>query len=229
MRQGITPAMFESGAQHLPYAKVLKRINSLVRERTKQGGTVLNAMCGSGILAEMILRERPDLHVIGMDNCKAIIQAAEQKNKDARFVCADPLDWSWGEGQLFDCIICYDGLAQMPRAKQPRFVSAIRQWLAPDGIAIFGESCIAPCSNTVERRAAIIQFWQAYADRDQLPELCRALIEKTVTMDKCAKGYRLNVDEVAALLQESFSAVKIPKQWPPRATSYGDYVFIAKP
>jgi ubiquinone/menaquinone biosynthesis C-methylase UbiE len=80
------------------FGGIHKSVVEDVAAAAPQGGTVLDAGCGSGRLAVLIARRRPDLHVQGIDLEAGMIEVAarraEQENLAARvhFTVADLAD-----------------------------------------------------------------------------------------------------------------------------------------
>lgn len=68
-------------------------------------GTLLNVGCGDGLLEHLILRNNPDVQILGVDISPQAIEMCNRqiKNDRAKFIVANGFDTSLG---VFDYVVC---------------------------------------------------------------------------------------------------------------------------
>lgn len=103
-------------------------------------GEILDIGCGYGILDFKIAKDRPDLHITGIDSNKKTIEKAAKMVQDknicfiARDILKDPLPM-----KKYKTIICFDFLHHIPYFSQEKIIKKCHQLLADNGCLIVKE------------------------------------------------------------------------------------------
>ncbi|MGH2531940.1 MAG: methyltransferase domain-containing protein [Thermomicrobiales bacterium] len=89
------------------HRRIMARIADLSPE------SFLDAGCGEGFVAEIMLRQFPSLPIVGFDFNPASVEAASAKNPTATFTTADIFDLPYENG-TFDVVGCFEVLEHLP-------------------------------------------------------------------------------------------------------------------
>ena len=107
----------------------------------RQGATVLDAACGPGNVSAFLVRERPDLQVLGIDLAPNMVRLAQAHVPSASFLvydCRHLVDL----GRVFDGIAYAFGLNYLNQEEAEQFFRSLGKVLTPNGVlylsAMFG-------------------------------------------------------------------------------------------
>ena len=127
------------------YDEVLKLTTTFALNYLKEGGRVYDLGCSTAsMLIELQRKSKINLHLIGIDNSKAMIKQAKTKSKaygsDIDFVCGDIFEVDLKESQL---IISNYTLQFIRPLQREKLVKKIFNSLEKNGIFIFSEKVIS--------------------------------------------------------------------------------------
>jgi SAM-dependent methyltransferase len=126
----------------------------------------LDLASGDSASTSRVLANRPLARYVGVDRSEQALAAAEahvkRLNANVELIAADYVEFLEGCGEQFDVI--YIGLSShhLDEASLPRFFSAIRRCLAPNGFFAAYEPFTLPDETReehIERLCAIIDHW----------------------------------------------------------------------
>jgi len=100
---------------------------------SRKGATVLDVACGPGSVSAFLVRERPDLHVLGIDLAPSMIRLAQTHVPAANFMVHDCRQLP-GLGRLFDGIAYAFGLNYLNEADAQQFFESLPNVLSPNGV-----------------------------------------------------------------------------------------------
>ena len=99
----------------------------------KQGGSVLDVACGPGNVSAFLVRERPDLQVLGIDLAPNMVRLAQTHVPSASFLVHDCRRLS-DLGRVFDGIAYAFGLNYLNQEDAEQFFESLTKVLAPNGV-----------------------------------------------------------------------------------------------
>jgi ubiquinone/menaquinone biosynthesis C-methylase UbiE len=79
--------------------------------------TFLDAGCGEGFVAELLLRQMPGLELTGFDFNPAAVEIAQAKNPGGTFITASIVDLPFDDSS-FDVVGCFEVLEHLPEPQQ---------------------------------------------------------------------------------------------------------------
>jgi 2-polyprenyl-6-hydroxyphenyl methylase/3-demethylubiquinone-9 3-methyltransferase len=100
------------------------------------GRDILDVGCGHGVLAALLLHDRPDRRVVGIDPDVRKIEWAKEsvgKHPNAEFHAVTIEALAAERPAAFDCVIIADVLCLIAREVWPPFLDAARRLLRPGG------------------------------------------------------------------------------------------------
>ncbi len=114
------------------YGGLVRRLNLRLLERAlaralggvRRGGLVLDAPCGTGILAAF-LRAR-GFHVIGADISPAMLEVARERGEAVGHVRADLEQPPW-QARSFDAVVCARFLMHLPAESRPQVLRTLAE------------------------------------------------------------------------------------------------------
>lgn len=99
----------------------------------RQGASVLDVACGPGNVAAFLARERPDLHVLGIDLAPNMVRLAKMHVPSADFLVHDCRQLP-DLGRVFDGMAYAFGLNYLNQEEAKQFFESLDQVLAPNGV-----------------------------------------------------------------------------------------------
>ena len=113
----------------IPYQELLETICDELE--IKPGEKILEAGCGTGNLAIKIKERGGD--VVGLDNCKEVLEIYKKKDPNAKVVLADLREKLSFPDNYFDKIACNNTLYIIPKEKQLDVLKELYRILRPGG------------------------------------------------------------------------------------------------
>ena len=92
------PSLYRMLPNEFPYYFSTEELSDMLRlGELKSGSVILDLCCGTGVFTFWIAEQRPDVHVIGIDNAphmldEAVATASEKKIKNVSFICKPVAD-----------------------------------------------------------------------------------------------------------------------------------------
>ena len=131
----------------------------LLQERLKDGASVLDIGCGSGVPVSRSLAER--LAVTGVDISREMVQRAQVNVPAARFIQAD-ITTAEFEASSFDAVVAFYSIFHIPREEHHALFSRIRDWLRPGGLLMCTLSYYNEPAYTEDDFFGETMYWSNY-------------------------------------------------------------------
>jgi ubiquinone/menaquinone biosynthesis C-methylase UbiE len=105
------------------------------------GSTILDVGCGTGLLAEKLLKSSPDVSVVGVDLAPGMIHHAEQRcerfGERAKFMVGDSEHLPFAD-RTFDAVTCSHSFHHYPN--QPAVVAEFSRVLKSKGVLLLADA-----------------------------------------------------------------------------------------
>lgn len=111
-----------------PRTPTHRRFVAALIETCPEGGTVLDAACGTGPYMDMVLRA--GLRVIGIDQSGGMLERARVKHPDARLERIGLQEMAM-EAEC-DAAMCIDAMEHVPPEQWPQVLANLRRAIRPD-------------------------------------------------------------------------------------------------
>lgn len=134
---------------------------------------VLDAACGPGNVSRYLLRQRPDLDLLGIDLAPRMVELAREAVPSARFAVQDCRDLAELD-QTFDGIICAFGLPYLSSTEALGFIKAAFNALEPDGVLYLSMMLGRKEDSGFERCSTGDEVFINYHDEEQMVRALQA-------------------------------------------------------
>jgi len=151
----------------------------------RQGATVLDVACGPGNVSAFLVRERPDLQVVGIDLAPNMVRLAQTHAPSAGFLvhdCRHLVDL----GRVFDGIVYAFGLNYLDQEDAEQFFSSLGEVLTPNGV-LYLSAMLGPRERSgLQTSSSGDQIYVYYRPRQEIHQLVRSAGLKIVFSDDIA-------------------------------------------
>ena len=136
----------------------------------RQGATVLDAACGPGNVSAFLVRERPDLQVLGIDLAPNMVRLAQAHVPSASFLvhdCRHLVDLD----RAFDGIAYAFGLNYLNLEDAEQFFRSLGKVLAPNGV-LYLSAMLGPRERSgLQTSSSGDQIYVHYRPRQEIEQL----------------------------------------------------------
>jgi SAM-dependent methyltransferase len=224
------PDFYEREYTYWPWGTLLARVAVLVAIHAPQGSHIVDYMCGTGFLLNLIHTRRPDLTLEGCDINPSYVEFAQQHYPAANFVLADARDFKPSMPPAL--VLCTAGLHHLSRSEQPRFLAKIARELPSGACLLLGEELIESYKGEAERRRAVINMCTALlryiVDRDAPLEVLESATD-VLCNDLPERGeYKISRGDLEALLCTHFRIENFEHIWPDEPVPFGDVLLLCR-
>ncbi len=151
----------------------------------RQGATVLDVACGPGNVSAFLVRERPDLQVLGIDLAPNMVRLAQTHVPSASFLVHDCRHLA-DLGRVFDGIAYAFGLNYLNQEEAEQFFESLSKVLAPNG-ALYLSTMSGPTEHSgLQTSSSGDQIYVHYRPRQEIDQLVQSAGLKIVFSDEIA-------------------------------------------
>jgi hypothetical protein len=223
-----SPEVYEDEYRCWPWGKIIDAVAEWVCAHAGQSTLVIDYMCGTGFLLDLIHQRRPDLRLVGCSLNRPYIDYAKRRYPYIEIYLHDCLTYKPVETPAM--ILCTAGLHHIERRFHADFISKIANELSAGSSFLLAEEAIRPFKSTMERRMAVLELWTELISFCLTRTPSIEVIEAATTAfvnDLFERGeYKLTCDEIKTLLQNHFAIQSMIKTWPQGDVQFGDFLFI---
>jgi 2-polyprenyl-3-methyl-5-hydroxy-6-metoxy-1,4-benzoquinol methylase len=224
--------IYESELEFMPYKKSLKRIEDIVCKETPRHKSVLDLMCGPGVLLGRIKTRRKDLLLRGVDNNIEYVRHASQRYPCIVFDYADALEWK--PDKLYDLVLCTGALHHISYERQEEMIRKISRIITPNGLAIISDCYIDDYQDETERALAAAKLGYEYLTQTIKNGAPKDVVKETaevLTRDVLLDGeYKISLFQRQQIFRKYFSIVNTETIWRPCVEGEcGDYITLLVP
>jgi ubiquinone/menaquinone biosynthesis C-methylase UbiE len=152
---------------------------------SRQGATVLDVACGPGNVSAYLVRERPDLQVLGIDLAPSMVRLAQTHVPSASFLVHDcrhlaDLD------RVFDGIAYAFGLNYLNKEDAEQFFESLSKVLAPNAV-LYLSTMSGPTEHSgLETSSSGDQIYVYYRPKQEIEQLVQRAGLELVFLDEIA-------------------------------------------
>lgn len=151
----------------------------------RQGASVLDVACGPGNVSAFLVRERPDLQVLGIDLAPNMVRLAQTHVPSARFLVHDCRHLA-DLGRVFDGIAYAFGLNYLNQDEAEQFFESLGKVLAPNG-ALYLSAMSGPRERSgLQTSSSGDQVHVYYRPRQEIERLVQSAGLELVFLDEIA-------------------------------------------
>lgn len=151
----------------------------------RQGATVLDVACGPGNVSAFLVRERPDLQVLGIDLAPNMVRLAQTHVPSASFLVHDCRHLP-DLGRVFDGIAYAFGLNYLNQEEAEQFFESLGKVLAPNG-ALYLSTMSGPREQSgLQTSSSGDQIYVYYRPRREIEQLVQSAGLELVFSDEIA-------------------------------------------
>lgn len=225
-----TASILELEPLYFPWGDTMRKVIKIAVEQIPQGASVLDVMCGSGLLLGILQALRPDLKLTGVDINEDFIAYAKRRYDGIVFEVCHVLGWLNDHTDEFDVVLCTGGIHHLSFEKQSGLISGVASHIKRPGFFISAEPYIAPFSNEHERRIAAVKLdtQQLLATFEKFPP--QAIIEVALDIlrnDLLLDGeYKNSLEKSYEVFSKYFKKIETICTWS-AGEHDGEYVIVA--
>ena len=151
----------------------------------QQGATVLDIACGPGNVSAFLVRERPDLQVLGIDLAPNMLRLAQTHVPSASFLVHDGRQLA-DLGRVFDGIAYAFGLNYLTQEEAEQFFESLSKVLAPNG-ALYLSAMLGPRERSgLQTSSNGDQIYVYYRPRQEIEQWVQSAGLELVFLDEIA-------------------------------------------
>jgi SAM-dependent methyltransferase len=224
------PDIYELEYAHWPWGVVLESVAKWTSRHAPKGGCVLDYLCGTGYLLNLIKNERPDVDCRGCSLDASYIDYGQERYAEIRLNCEDALRYK--PGRRPDIILCTAGFHHLDYQRQLSLARKLAGEVAPNGYVVVAEEVIRDHRTESQRRDAVTELWCAvrkYVAATNPPRSISAAVEATFSNDLAQRGeYKVGRRAFQEVLESGFLIEDVRQIWPAGEEAFGDFVFICR-
>ncbi len=224
------PQVYEDEYLSMPWRHMADYYLGYLTKNTPPDATLLDTMCGPGLLLGQLGQARPDIRLTGVDNNPDYIAYAKNKYPNVTFIEQDILTWS--PNRQFDVVLSTGSFHHIPFEKQSHFLTLLKQWTKESGFILLPDPFIAPYTSEKERMLGALELANEYLKEVITADGTLEVIKTTLGIlsnDVLADGeYKTSIERFYKLARPIFSHIEEQKTWPTEKTEYGDYCFVLR-
>ena len=152
---------------------------------SRQGANVLDVACGPGNVSAYLVRERPDLQVLGIDLAPSMVRLAQTHVLSASFLVHDCRHLA-DLGRVFDGIAYAFGLNYLNKEDAEQFFESLSKVLAPNGV-LYLSTMSGPAEHSgLETSSSGDQIYVYYRPKQEIEQLVQRAGLELVFLDEIA-------------------------------------------
>jgi len=218
------PHVYEEEYVYWPWGQLIEAACDLIAARAPARALVIDYMAGTGYLLDRLSRKRSDLRLHGVSLDGDHIAYGRRKYPHLTLIRADAD--SYVPEERPDVVVCTAGIHHLNRTSQRRFVRKVASELDRAALFVVGEEVIRPYGkDDADRLASVVELGTALirhvADQKAPKAVLRAAIDM-LSNDVVESEYKLDMDELRALLSDDFIIRASQRTWPEQHALYGD-------
>lgn len=174
----------------------------------RQGASVLDVACGPGNVSAFLVRERPDLQVLGIDLAPGMVRLAQTHVPSARFLVHDCRHLA-DLGREFDGIAYAFGLNYLNQEDAEQFFKSLGKVLAPNGVLYLSAMLGHTEDSGIQTSSSGDQIYVYYRPRQEIERLVLSAGLELVFLDEItspANALKPSIDVV--LVAQRIGALK---------------------
>ena len=214
--------------KYFPWGKLIERVIGEIVINAPQKARVLDLMCGTGYLLNVLKNKRPDLILEGVDIDEIAIKKARDFYPSINFFIGDVLEVK--TENKYDVVVCTGGIHHLPYKKQPKLIEIASKILFDSGFAIFAEPTIEDYISKKTRKLGVLELGYRYTkfaiEKEAPDEIIRASLD-ILFNDIFKYEFKTSIDKLLIRLQKNFNDIYTHLVWPSRVW-WGDCYFICK-
>jgi len=223
-------AVYDAEIESWPWKTLLTECVDRVASIAPKGGTVVDYMCGTGLMLNALRRKRPDLQLHGCDISREYIAHARLGGPGISYHVGNALKWS--PPSSVDVIAATAGIHHLKWADQIRFVRKVHSELNPKGWFVVGEETIGKSDGARGREEAVVDFFTLMIPEimrtNPTPSVIRASLD-VFANDLLVRGeFKRDVGSIRQMLARFFKVTEVKRIWPREETGFGDYILTAR-
>ena len=148
-----------------------------------QQGAVLDVACGPGNVSAFLVRERPDLQVLGIDLAPNMVRIAQSHVPAANFLVHDCRQLA-ALGRVFDGIAYAFGLNYLNQEDAGQFFESLGKVLAPDGVLYLSATLGPQELSGLKTASSGDQAYVYYRPTQEIVELVQSAGLEIVMLDE---------------------------------------------
>lgn len=224
----IPPEVYEQEYVCWPWGTLIKTAASWVCESAPLNGVVVDYMCSTGYLLNLICKARPDLRLYGCDRDSEYVDYGRRTYPRLNLAEADV--FSYRPAFRPTVALCTGSLHHLSPADQGRFVAKVAAELSQSGYLAIGEELLPPFVDEPTRRRAVLRLYsRLFLDLVDLSPADTMLTQaiRVFTRDLLRQEeYKLSEEQLIALLRPHFDLVHRIQTWPHPAEDFGDILLV---
>lgn len=225
-----SPDVYESEYTYWPWGNLIKQVASIVVSRAHPGSLVIDYMCGTGYLLDLIASDRGDISVMGYDISGDFVTYSSNRRPNANVILADATTVEPDRSPTF--ILCTAGVHHLPFEKQGEFLAKIAREAVSGSTIIIGEIAIPDYVSEEDRRLSALRFNYSiveYGISDGWPpEMIEVAIDITRNDVLLLGEYKRSLLNWRRLFCEHMVIHEEIPTWV-SPVGGGDYIFVCKP
>ena len=151
----------------------------------RQGASVLDVACGPGNVSAFLVRERPDLQVLGIDLAPNMVRLAQAHVPSASFLVHDCRHLP-DLGRVFDGIAYAFGLNYLNQEDAEQFFESLSNVLAPNGVLYLSTMSGPRKHSGLQTSSSGDQIYVYYRPRQEIERLVQSAGLELVFLDEIA-------------------------------------------
>ena len=151
----------------------------------RQGASVLDVACGPGNVSAFLVRERPDLQVLGIDLAPNMVRLAQAHVPSASFLVHDCRHLA-DLGRVFDGIAYAFGLNYLNQEEAEQFFESLNKVLAPNGTLYLSTMSGSTEHSGLQTSSSGDQVYVYYRPKQELERLVQSAGLDIVFLDEIA-------------------------------------------
>lgn len=229
-----SPELYEASINWMPWRTMQHQMLESVLRSAPKDGSVLDLMCGTGLLLREICKYRPDLRLTGVDLDEVYLHHAQKNHAgDATWINSDVRTWKPNE--RFDVVLCQGSLHHVSPDDQPAVIALMHYSAKPGGLVLLSDVCVRDWLSERSRRLAVTELGAAYIaailgiGKDAPPEQLR-LACRILENDLTGGEWKTSVAIHERMLEPHFPQRDRVRTWPERGieVEYGEYVWTMR-
>ena len=212
-----------------PWGMLLSFVADWIEKYAPANATVLDYMCGTGYLLNIVAQRRQDLRCFGCSLTPEYIHYAKRKYTKIQVDLCDAREYQ--PATRPDIVVCTAGLHHLPWNSQESFLQKVASELTTGKTFLLGEELIRRFTDEKERRMAVIEMNTEvlkYMTEKQAPANILVTAADVLKADLAGLEYKIDKATIENMLSSNFQIDDQIRFWPENEQGYGDHVFICQ-